>query len=163
MKKVVAILMLVILYSCKKQETFKEETLSQELLSLEGETITFDQILERYKGKSILIDIWASWCPDCIKGMPKVHKLQEKYELVYLFLSYDKSEKDWKAGIEKYNANGENFLIHSDWKSGKFKEFLDISWIPRYIVVGENSEILLYDVIEADDPNLLKVIKPFLK
>jgi len=163
MKKIISILAIIILFGCKKQETFNEEAFSQELLSLEGDTITFGQILERYKGKPILIDIWASWCPDCIKGMPKVHKLQQEYNLIYLFLSYDKNEKDWKKGIEKHKANGENFLIHSDWKTGKFKEFLDINWIPRYIVVGENNEILLYDVIEADDPNLLKVIKPYRK
>jgi len=163
MKKVVLILAIVTLYNCKKQENFKTESLSQELLSLKGDTITFGQILERYKGKPILIDIWASWCPDCIKGMPKVHRLQQEYQLCYIFLSYDKNEKDWKKGIEKYKVDGENFLINSDWKTGKFKEFLDINWIPRYIVVGKNSEILLYDVIEADDPNLLKAIKPYRK
>jgi len=163
MKKILSILVIIVLFGCKKQENFKSEVLSQELLSVEADTVTFGQILERYKGKPILIDIWASWCPDCIKGMPKVHKLQQEYELTYIFLSYDKNQKDWKNGVEKYKAYGENFLINSDWKTGKFKEFLDINWIPRYMVIGENSEILLYDAIEADDPNLLKVIKSYRK
>jgi len=115
------------LFSCKEQERFKYEALSQELVSLNGEATTFGKVLERYKGKPILIDVWASWCPDCIKGMPKVHKLQEEYDLVYVFLSYDKNETEWKAGIEKHNAQGENFLISSAWKGGKFREYLDNS------------------------------------
>jgi len=150
-------------FGCEEQANFKPEALSQELISLNGEAITFGKVLERYKEKPILIDVWASWCSDCIKGMPKVHQLQKEYDLVYMFLSYDKNETEWKAGIEKYNVQGENFLIQSAWKGGKFREYLDISWIPRYIVVAENGKIALYNVIEADDPKLIEVIKTFKK
>jgi len=163
MNKIIISLVVLSLLSCDKQDNFKPEALSQELVSLKGDTTTFGEVLERHKGKPILIDIWASWCPDCLKGMPKVHELIKQYDLVYIFLSYDKNETEWKAGIEKYKTQGENFLIKSEWKNGKFREYLDINWIPRYIVVGEKSEILLYNAIEADDPKLIEVIKHFKK
>ncbi len=142
---------------------FKPEALSQKLMAVNGENITFEEALNIYKGKPILIDVWASWCPDCIKGMPKVHKLQQEYELVYMFLSYDKTERDWRLGIDKYKTIGENFLIQSDWKTGEFRKTIDLDWIPRYILVDKTGKIAHYRAIEADDPELIAKIKELTK
>ena len=40
-----------------------------------GETITLDS----FKNKILLIDFWATWCVPCVKAMPEMQKLQEKY------------------------------------------------------------------------------------
>jgi thiol-disulfide isomerase/thioredoxin len=42
------------------------------MVNTENEPIAFSEILKKYEGKTIVIDVWASWCSDCIKGMPKV-------------------------------------------------------------------------------------------
>lgn len=164
MKKIITVFgVMCILLSCKKEETpteFTQEALSQELLSVDGNIITFEEVLNQHKGKPILIDVWASWCPDCIKGMPKVHDLQNQFtEVVYLFLSYDKTDESWKNGIEKHKTIGENFLIQSDWKTGEFRKAIDLDWIPRYILVDQNGEIAHYNAIEADNKELITKIK----
>ena len=52
--------------------------------------------------RDILIDVWASWCKDCIKSLPKLKELQSSYpNLDYIFLSLDKSQKAWRRGIER--------------------------------------------------------------
>ncbi len=145
------------------ENNFKKEALNQKLKSTDGNSITFGEALAQHKGKPILVDIWASWCPDCIKGMPKLHELQKQYDLVYMFLSYDKTEQDWKAGIQKYNTFGENFLIQSDWKTGEFRKAIDLDWIPRYILVDQNGEIAHYRAIKADDQELINTIKELIK
>jgi thiol-disulfide isomerase/thioredoxin len=35
--------------------------------------------IEDFKGKVLLVDIWATGCKPCVKGMPKIQKLYEKY------------------------------------------------------------------------------------
>jgi thiol-disulfide isomerase/thioredoxin len=37
------------------------------------------QSLEPFRGKVVILDIWATWCPPCIKEIPDFIKLQEKY------------------------------------------------------------------------------------
>lgn len=158
--------MLLGLISCdqKKDEpaptSFTEAALESKMKLAEGYEVPFKEILDKNKGNVIVIDVWASWCPDCIKGMPKVHKLQEQFpEATYVFLSYDKNEEDWKKGIDKYNVTGLNYLITSKWKGGAFSEAIKLDWIPRYMVVDKEGKIAVFKAIEADDENLIATLK----
>jgi len=150
------------LCSCgKAQKTaFTEEALKDVMLTLDEKSLSFEEILKKYKGKTIVIDVWASWCPDCIKGMPKVEALQQQFpNAVFLFLSYDKTPESWKKGIEKYNVKGEHYLIQSKWKGGAFSNSIDLDWIPRYMIIDKTGAIALYRAIEADDEKLITTLK----
>jgi thiol-disulfide isomerase/thioredoxin len=37
------------------------------------------QLSEFAKGKTVVLDFWASWCPDCRKDAPEVVRLYETY------------------------------------------------------------------------------------
>lgn len=148
--------------SCaQEQETaFTADALSAKMKTLDGKEITFKNILNLYKGKTIVIDVWASWCPDCIKGMPKVHELQKQFpDVKYLFLSYDRQDDKWKQGIEKYKVVGENYHVGTSMKEGAFAKEIKLDWIPRYMVVDKNGKIALFKAIEADDPKLIETLK----
>ncbi|WP_333693895.1 TlpA family protein disulfide reductase [Flavobacterium sp.] len=148
-------------FSCSKaQKTeFTSEALADKMLTTDGIELTFEAILKKYEGKTVLIDVWASWCPDCIKGMPKVENLQKAYpDVVYLFLSYDKTPESWAKGIEKYQVKGEHYLILSKWKGGTFSNSIDLDWIPRYMVLDKTGKIKLYKAIEADDEKIISTL-----
>lgn len=150
------------LCSCSKAQktAFTDEALKDVMLTLDEKSLSFEEILKKYNGKTIVIDVWASWCPDCIKGMPKVEALQKQFpNVVFLFLSYDKTPESWKKGIEKYNVKGEHYLIQSKWKGGVFSNSIDLDWIPRYMIVDKNGAIALYRAIEADDEKLITTLK----
>jgi len=108
MKKIIAFLIIIsTVLSCNSQDPkqFSAEALKDSFINLEGNSVTLQNILDTHKGKTIVIDIWASWCGDCIQGMPKVKALQSDYQDVsYVFLSLDKSESAWKRGIQKYQV-----------------------------------------------------------
>lgn len=147
--------------SCVAQEQppkFSKEALNDYFETLDGESIKFKDILKQYKGKTVVIDVWASWCSDCIKGMPKVHDLQAQYpDVTYLFLSLDKTKEAWKKGIEKYKVNGEQYFMQSGWK-GPFGTFIQLDWIPRYMVVDKTGNIKLFKAIEADDQRIKEIL-----
>jgi len=41
----------------------------------------------------------------------------------------------------------------------RWAEFVNISWIPRYMVINKAGEIVVFDVIEADDDKLIEALK----
>ena len=96
-KAFILLLLSICVSSCKAQDEpteFSQEALADSFTDLDGNSITFSQILETYKGKQIVIDIWASWCKDCILSMPKLKQLQQNNkDTVFLFLSLDKNNK----------------------------------------------------------------------
>lgn len=58
------------------------------LKDLDGREVTS----EEFKGKVVLIDFWATWCPPCVKEIPEYTALQKKYAdqgLVILGFSLD--------------------------------------------------------------------------
>jgi thiol-disulfide isomerase/thioredoxin len=163
MKKILLLpLFLVAMISCTQaqENSFTAETLNSTMTTLDGKEMAFKDILAKYKGKTIVIDVWASWCPDCVKGMPKVHNLQKQFpNAVYLFLSYDKTEESWKKGIEKNNVKGENYHVGNNMKKGTFSEGIKLDWIPRYMVVDKKGKIALWRAVEADDEQLIATLK----
>lgn len=155
------LVLLISFFSCnvEKPTRFSEEALNDTFITLGGDEVSFDSILEKHKGKTIVIDVWASWCGDCLRGMPKVKELQAEYkDVVYVFLSLDRGQDAWKRGIEKYNIEGDHYYMQSGWK-GPFGNFLNLDWIPRYLVVNEANEIVVFKVIEANDEKLIKALK----
>ena len=162
MKKIIVLAtMLISTLGCaqKEETSFKKEGLENVMVTTENKPITFVEILKKYEGKTIVIDVWASWCSDCVKGMPKVKELQEKNpEVTFLFISMDKSYESWLKGIEKYEVRGEHYLT-ADGMKGVFGKSIDLDWIPRYMVVDKKGKIALYKVIEADDQKLIKTLE----
>ena len=150
------IIMVLSVFSCNVETPtqFSEEALNDTFISLDDEVLTFETILEKYKGKQIVIDVWASWCKDCVRGFSKLKQLQEeKDDVVYLFLSLDRSIDKWKRGIDKYNIEGEHYYMQSGWK-GPFGKFLDLDWVPRYLVVDAQGNIKLFRAVKADDKRI---------
>ena len=158
------IIALVVMLSCSSTTPLTEfpaQALQQEVLDTSGSTKTIKEILDSHKGKTIVIDIWASWCKDCIKGMPKVKALQnnkDAKDVVFVFLSMDKSKEAWLNGIARFGVSGDNYFMGNDWKND-FNTAIDLDWIPRYMVVGKDGKIKVFKAIKADDEAILKAIK----
>lgn len=160
MKKLI-VLIAIITLGCKVEvpAQFSGKALNDTFITLDEKEVTFKEIINKYKGKKVVIDVWASWCKDCIVGMPKVKKLQKEYpDVVFLFLSLDKSVKKWKKGIERFNLTGEHYFMQSGWK-GDFGNFLNLDWVPRYLVVDKTGAIQLFKAIKATDKKVVEALK----
>lgn len=162
MKKILLTLLVIMgTISCSQaQKTeFSAEALAEKLQTWDGKGISFQEILNKHKGKTIVIDIWASWCSDCVKAMPKVKDMQQKSPNTdYIFISMDKTVEKWKAGIEKHELKGAHFLA-PDGMKGKFGKAIDLDWIPRYIVIDKKGKIAIYRAIETDFDKINATLK----
>jgi len=138
-------------FGCNAQKKhFSEESLSKKLISLDNKEISFQDILKNHKGKVTVIEVWASWCGDCVKAMPKVKEMQaDNPNVDYVFISMDKAFDKWQAGIEKHELKGDHYWA-TDGMKGEFGKSIDLDWIPRYIVLDKNGNIEIYRAIETD-------------
>ena len=161
MKKIVALLLIISSFSCSnaQKKEFSKEALAEKLATLEGTQINFDEILKKHQGKTIVLEIWASWCGDCVKAMPKTKELQlANPEVAYVFISMDKTVEKWKLGIEKHELKGDHFMAQDGMK-GTFGKAIDLDWIPRYIIIDKSGKIILYRAIETEFDTIQTILK----
>lgn len=139
---------------------FSEKALQDMLVTQDGSKLTFREVLYKHKGEKILIDVWASWCKDCIIGFPKLKELQNQFpEVKYVFLSVDRSNSSWKRAVKKYNVTGDHYNFPKGQNKGDFVNFINLGWIPRYMVINEIGEITLFKATKASDKDISKALE----
>ena len=162
MKKLLLCLLVMItsvtLMNAQKTE-FSKKALNAKLENTDGKKIKFQNILKEHKGKTTVVEVWASWCGDCVKAMPKMKELQANNpDVDYVFVSMDKTPEKWKAGIEKHQIKGDHYL-GLDGMKGVWGTAIDLDWIPRYIVIDKKGKIILYRAIETDFEQINDLLK----
>lgn len=165
MKKILALLITFTLVSCTKaQKTeFSKVALAENLLAIDGSQIAFQDILKKHEGKTLVIEVWASWCGDCVKAMPKIKELQANNpDVDYVFISMDRTVENWKIGVEKHQLKGDQFMAN-DQMNGVFGKAIDLDWIPRYIIVDKTGKIIIYRAIETDFEKMNASLKKLKK
>lgn len=161
MKKIFALFIAFITFSCTnaQKSSFSKEALSETLLATDNGQVAFKNIIKKHKGKTLVIEVWASWCGDCVKAMPKIKELQANNpDVDYVFISMDKTADKWKTGIEKHELNGEHYMANDQMK-GVFGKAIDLDWIPRYIILDKTGKIVLYRAIETDFDKINETLK----
>ncbi|HML66235.1 MAG TPA: TlpA disulfide reductase family protein [Dysgonomonas sp.] len=105
--------------------------------------VNLTKVLEKYNGKAIYIDFWASWCTPCrlhINNSLSARKYLEEKNIVYLYLSIDENEKAWLKASEKDKTTDNQYLIDNNTSSPLAKYF-NIIYIPRYILLDSSHQI----------------------
>lgn len=140
--------------------------IKNELLMADGKTTTtLEELLAQYKGKFVLIDFWASWCMPCLREMPHLKQLEEKYskdKIAFIGISLDKQTESWRKrmrieGIETSN----NYLLLNADKTSFCKKY-DVNTIPRYMLVDPNGKIVNDNMPLPSNPELVASIDDYI-
>ncbi len=122
----------------------------------DGKTI---QLSKFAKGKTVVLDFWASWCPDCRKDAPEVVRLYEKYRpygIEFIGISMDTDVEAWKKAIEKYGIQYPQVSELKKFKETDIAKAYGVKWIPSMIVVGPDGEVKLSTVLTYKVDKYLK-------
>ena len=107
---------------------------------LDGQPVSLSQ----FKGQVVLLDFWASWCGPCINDLPYLRKVKEKtadWPVVFLNISLDADEDDWREAIDKHEIKG----VHVRAGSGSdVAKTYQVMGIPSYHLV--NSQGLIAEI-----------------
>lgn len=111
------------------------------------------------KGKTVVIDFWASWCPDCRKDAPEVVRMYREYYqkgIEFLGVSMDTDVEAWKKGIEKFGIEYPQVSELKKFKETDIAKAYGLNWIPSMVVVGPDGKVVLSTVLTYKVDKYLK-------
>lgn len=139
-----SIVLLLWLLGCKQVDTNKPASISKasvldqlKLTDLMNKPVD----LKQYTGKTIFLNIWATWCKPCIAEMPAIQKAQtmlEKEGVVFLLASGENAEE-----IASFkNANDYNF----NYTRIENSEDLNVQTLPTTFIFNAEGELVFSEM-----------------
>ena len=129
----------------------------------DGEKI-LRKLIEPYKGKIILLDVWGTWCGPCkaaLKNSQEEYERLNPYDIVYLYLANNSDEESWENVIKEYNVTGDN-VVHYNLPTEQqtaIEHFLGVNSYPTYKLIDRDGNILDVNA----DPRDLNALENLLK
>ena len=118
--------------------------------------------LSSFRGKYVLVDFWAAWCPDCRKENPNIVAAWEKFKdknFAVLGVSLDRNRDQWLAAIEKDNLAWTQVSDLKYWSSDAAVLYC-IRWIPMSYLIDPEGKIV---AIGLEGEELHKKLEELLK
>ncbi len=114
--------------------------------------------LEQLKGKVVYLDLWALWCPPCLKSFPFMEQLKQKYSkrgLVVIAISLDENFEDAWVFMNQTQAS---FVIAHNIR-GDIATLYDVQAMPSTYLIGRDGKIKLRHLgFNASDKDKLQRI-----
>ncbi|MFC4025702.1 peroxiredoxin family protein [Oceanobacillus longus] len=107
-----------------------------ELMTMTGEKVT----LSDYKGKRIMLNFWATWCPPCREEMPDMQKFYKDKDAVVLAINLTDMERNKDQVTQFADELGLTFPILMD-EEGEVSTLYRISPIPTTYMIDSKGVI----------------------
>ena len=129
----------------------------------DGEKI-LRKLIEPYKGRLILLDIWGTWCGPCREALSHSAEEYERlkdFDIVFLYLANNSSDETWKGVIDDYNVTGDNVVHYNlpvDQQSA-IEHFLGVSAWPHYRLIDRDGNVLDVNADPRDLEGLARLLR----
>ena len=122
--------------------------------------------LSQYKGKTIFLNFWGTWCPPCRAEMPDIQKLYEEFDqegedaLIILGvaapnLGKEKSEDGIKTFLEE---NGYTYPVLMDTEAELFQTY-GITSFPTTIMIDRDGNLFGYATGQLNEETMRSIIQ----
>lgn len=131
------------------------------LTDYNGNTVTLDSL----KGKPIVLNFWASWCPPCKAEMPDFEEAYQKYgdDVQFVMVSHLAWGSDTVSTAKAfYEQSGYTFPVYFDTNYEGYFAY-DLNSIPRTVIINDDGTVykaftgmISYSILENAIENILK-------
>lgn len=119
--------------------------------------------LSSMRGRYVVVDFWASWCPDCRKDLPQMAALQQKYAergIEFVGVSFDTDKAAWTSAIEKFGLKYTQVSELKKMKESAVAQAYGIKWIPSMYLIDPEGNVALATVMIDKLASALTAISP---
>ena len=112
-----------------------------QLTSLEGEMVS----LADYRGQTVMINFWATWCPPCRSEMPDMEQIYQEgktQDIVVLAVNMQEAKQPVQEFIDKY---GLTFPVLLD-TSGEISQKFGVQSLPTSLFIDPEGNVISFSV-----------------
>lgn len=145
------VLLAAVAPAAAKQPWVAEDHLEFKLADLDGELVSSSD--ERFDGKVVLVDLWATWCPPCLTEIPTLIELQNQYAdrgLIIVAIAFEDQEQavDRRKYLQEFvEKHGINYLVLDGGSPDGFAAALpairDIKGLPVEILIDRKGRVAM--------------------
>jgi thiol-disulfide isomerase/thioredoxin len=118
--------------------------------------------LQDFRGKVLVINFWATWCPPCQEEIPKLNQLLQQYKndgLVVIGIALDKDSLNLVEPFVREKKIGYPILVGNEQVLRATKEF---SGVPTTLIIDQKGNIHKKYDGSFDKDDLEKSLKELL-
>lgn len=142
----VVLLLLGLLASCSKPSVeVGGKAPDFSLRDMEGKLVT----LSSFKGKVVMLEFWATWCPPCRTSVPYLQALDDKYsskDFTLLTVSEDSDFSTLKPFVKEYDIK---YPVLFD--DSKVADLFKVKSVPTIMLIDKNGRIADRQFGHSDD------------
>lgn len=79
---------------------------------LNGTPFPLQNIPKTYGEQPVILNVWATWCPPCVKELPSLSKLAENSDFTVIALATDKKSETIQKYLKKQNLSKKLIILH---------------------------------------------------
>ena len=126
-----------------------------------GSINSLAELLAPYKGKTVYLDLWGTWCGPCIKEINNSTELKRRFKdknVVFLYLDRDEDKDDgkWKDFIYVHDLTGEHVRMNAGQIKKIWSDLGEPSQsYPRYYIFDKDGSLVLKNASRPSDGEYL--------
>lgn len=127
-----------------------------------GNKVDFSQ----YRGQVVMINMWATWCPPCVRELPALDRFADKFdskEFAVLPVSIDQHGKEQVQPFLQ-ELGMPNFVTYYD-KTQQLGQVFPLDTIPATFILNRQGELIAFvrTFVDWDDDKAVELINGFIQ
>ena len=117
------------------------------------------QSIAQFRGKTVFLNIWASWCPPCIAEMPSIYSLysdmKNDTDVAFILVSVDEDFEDAKKFVESRDLDLPIYHYR-----GKDPDIFDSGVVPTTYVITPSGKLAMkkQGMAKYDSPEFMEFL-----